>query len=59
MDAAKYPSVWYYVDKYMDGSQIARIQETVYEDAFSLPSIPHRVKYLHPSFHVETMIKKK
>lgn len=34
MDVAKYPSVWYYVDKYMDGSQIAKIQETVYEDAF-------------------------
>lgn len=54
---AKYPSVWYYVDKYMDGSQIAKIQETVYEDAFSLPSIPHRAGDLHPSFHVETMGK--
>lgn len=29
----------------------------VYEDAFSLPSIPHRAGDLHPSFHVETMKK--
>lgn len=56
MDVAKYPSVWCYVDKRMDGSQISEIRKTVYEDAFSLPSPVHR-EDCHPSSPVETMEK--